>query len=125
MYDRSEGGKRLRTYVGCSLAWLHSYKWATKRIMIVYASDFIAPLFHYLWPARQFDPTKFSHTSATTILSYIRLAYPGFKNSLLEHLANPIITVRQRTILQNLQHLCEFFIPVVCILLVCGELIEQ
>lgn len=115
MYDRSEGGKRLRTYVGCSLAWWHSYKWATKRILIVYANDFIAPLFHYLWPARQFDPMKCSHTSATTILSYIRLAYPGFKNSLQEQLANPIITVRQRTILQNLQHLCEFFIPVVCI----------
>ena len=119
MYDSSGGGERLRRYAGCSLAWWHSYKWATKRIMIVYASDFIAPLFHYLFPTRQFDTSKFSHTAATTILSYIRLAYPRFKNSLQEQLANPVISVRQRTILQNLQHLCEFFIPVVCTVVVC------
>jgi hypothetical protein len=119
MYDRSGGGVRLRTYAGCSLAWWHSYKWATKRILIVYASDFIAPLFHYLFPTRQFDSNKCSHTVATTILSYIRLAYPRFKTPLREQLANPTISVRQRTILQNLQHLCEFFIPVVCALDVC------
>lgn len=119
MYDRSGGGARLRTYAGCSLAWWHSYKWATKRILIVYASDFIAPLFHYLFPTRQFDSNKCSHTAATTILSYIRLAYPRFNTPLQEQLSNPTISVRQRTILQNLQHLCEFFIPVVCAFDVC------
>ena len=115
MYDRSEAGRCLRTYAGCSLAWWHSYKWATKRIMLVYANDFIAPLFHYLFPTRQFDANKCSHTAATTILSYIRLAYPGFKDPLQELLANPTTQRKQRTILQNLQHLCEYFIPVVCI----------
>ena len=74
-----------------------------------------APLFHYLFPTRQFDANKCSHTAATTILSYIRLAYPGFKDPLQELLENPTTTIKQRTILQNLQHLCEYFIPVVCI----------
>lgn len=118
MYDRSGGGERLRTYAGCSLAWWHSYKWATKRIMIVYASDFIAPFFHYLFPDRQFDASKCSHTSATTLLSYIRLAYPQFRTFLQQQLAKPTITIKQRTILQNLQHLCEFFIPVVRVCLI-------
>lgn len=117
MYDRSDGGKQLRTYAGCSLAWWHSFKWATKRILIVYATDFIAPLFHYLFPDRQFDAMKCSHSAATTILCYIRLSYPSFKQTLIEVLANPLLTVRQKTILQNLQHLCEFFIPVVNFLL--------
>lgn len=119
MYDRSNGGRMLRTYAGCSLAWWHSYKWATKRIMVVYATDFIAPLFHYLFPDRQFDPMKSSHSASTTILSYIRLAYPRFKDSLQQALGVATISVRQRTILQNLQHLCEFFIPVVRDFIMC------
>ena len=97
-----------------SLAWWHNYKWASKRILVVFGLDFIAPMFHFLFPARSFDVMKISHTSTTTLLSYIRLAYPSFRSQLQEALADPILEPRQNVMLTNLLHLCEFFIPVVC-----------
>ena len=115
MYDRSGAGHRLRDYMGVSLAWWHNYKWATKRLLIVFNLDFIAPFFHFLYPSKQFDVMKISHTSATTYLSYIRLAYPRFRNNLKTALDDPVLLPRQRAILQNLFDLCEFFIPVVSI----------
>ena len=116
MYDRSNAGLPLQRFMGVSLAWWHNYKWATRRILIVFALDFIAPMFHFLFPAREFSMMKTSHTAGTTLLSYIRLAYPAFRQQLQSALANPVLNVRQKTLLTNLMHLCEFFIPVVSFL---------
>lgn len=118
MYDTSNAGRRLRRYMGVSLAWWHSFKWATKRIVVTFACDFIAPMFHSLFPTKEINPMKLSHTSACTLLSYIRLAYPSFRQPLEAALANPVLLPRQKEILQNLLYLCEFFIPVVISLLV-------
>lgn len=115
MYDRSDAGRNLRRYMGVSLAWWHSFKWATKRIVVVFACDFIAPMFHSLFPTKELSPMKISHTSACTLLSYIRLAYPSFRGALEAALANPVLLPRQLAILRNLSYLCEFFIPVVCL----------
>ena len=38
--------KKVRECCDVSLAWWHRVKWATKMIMCVFATDFIAPLFH-------------------------------------------------------------------------------
>ena len=119
MYDREGYGRNLRKYMGVSLAWWHSYKWATKRILVVFSTDFIAPLYHSLWPEVTFSVDKTSHAAGSTFLSYIRLAYPSFQKELASALANPVLLPRQRTILSNLLHLCEFFIPVVKALLLC------
>ena len=54
----------------------------------------------------------------TTYLSYIRLAYPSFRQQLLDLLGRGDLSVRQRTYLTNLRDLCEYFIPVVTVLLV-------
>lgn len=56
---------------------------------------------------------KMKHTSITTLLTYVRLAYPSFKQYLMTSLNNPLLNVRQRSLLENLKGMCEFFIPVV------------
>lgn len=120
MYDKSGGGVKLRKFMGVSLAWWHNYKWASNKIWSVFSVEFIAPLFHHLFPSKQFRVDKASHSQITTILSYIRLSYPSFKDkldALME--TSDMMTVRQRSLLQNLQDLCEYFIPVVYFLFVC------
>jgi hypothetical protein len=113
MYDSTGAGRRLRKYMGVSLAWWHSYKWCTKLIFQVFASDFIGPFFHHLFPNTDFNPDRMSHTGITTYLTYIRLAYPGFQTKLRQAMARPGNNSRQQCLLQNLTDLCQYFIPVV------------
>jgi hypothetical protein len=113
IYDRSSSGRKLGKYCGVSLAWWHNYKWATKKILQVFACDFFGPLFHHIFPSRKFTPGKSSLSSNATILTYVRLAYPMFRNQLANAIAMPTLNVRQKTLLQNLTDLCDFFIPVV------------
>ena len=110
--------------MGWSLAWWHNYKWATYRIMSVFGVDFIAPLFHNLFPDRSFDVKKMSVPAATAILSYIRLSYTSVKPELdaaiaLGNTVNPTFMI----LLLNLRDLFEYFIPVVsmccCVCLYC------
>jgi hypothetical protein len=124
LYDKNGAGVHLRKYMGWSLAWWHNYKWATYRIMSVFAVDFIAPLFHNLFPDRSFDVKKMSVPAATAILSYIRLSYKSVKPDLdaaiaLGNSVNPTFMV----LLLNLRDLFEFFIPVVsmCVLSVYSD----
>ena len=111
MYDRHNAGLQLRKYMGVSLAWWHSFKWSTKKIMQVFGKDLIAPMFHHLFPDREYAPEKMSLPAMTTFLTQIRLAYPRFQQQLNTSLARNDITIRQRHVLTNLSDLCEFFIP--------------
>ena len=113
MYDQSNATVQLRKYCGVSLAWWHSYKWATKMIMTVFATDFIAPLFHHLFPYNEFNVEKMSLPSHTCILTYIRLSYPSFRQQLIDAKNRGGLNIRCQTLLENLFNLCEFFIPVV------------
>lgn len=97
--------------MGVSLAWWHSFKWSTKKIMQVFGKDLIAPMFHHLFPDREYAPEKMSLPAMTTFLTQIRLAYPRFQQQLNTSLARNDITSRQRHVLTNLSDLCEFFIP--------------
>lgn len=117
VYDKSKAGRSLGKFTGVSFAWWHIYKWATKQIIKVFSSDFIAQWYHHIWPDKKFHIDKVSHSSNTTYLSYIRLAYPMFRADLTAALARPQLDHRQRTLLTNLKDLCEFFIPVVRLLL--------
>ena len=114
MYDKSHCGKRLGKFMSVSLAWWHNYKWATNMIARVFSSDFFVPLYHHIFPDRQCNISKISHTALVTFCSYIRLAYPSFRMQLQNALAVDISN-RQRVLLTNLMDLCEFFIPVVYI----------
>ena len=115
IYDKSGNGRRLGRYCRVSLAWWHSYKWATKKILQVFACDFFAPLFHHLFPERKFNPGSSSLSANATLLSYVRLAYPHFKAALDNALKVTTLDIQQRTILQNMFDMCNCFIPVVII----------
>jgi hypothetical protein len=115
-YDKNDAGTNLRKYTGWSLAWWHNYKWATFRILLVFGPDFIAPLFHRIFPDREFAPRKMSVPSATAILSYIRLSYAAVKPDLdaAIKLGNAI-RPNQMVLLLNLRDLFEYFIPTVSV----------
>lgn len=113
MYDRNGAAINLRNFTSVSLAWWHNYKWATGRIMVVFGNDFIGPMFHHLFPDRNYDTHKMSMSAKATYLQYIRLAYPHFKDKLDLALQRGDLTLKRRAILQNLSDLCAYFIPVV------------
>ena len=116
MYDASTCGRHLRKYVGVSLAWWHNYKWATARIFTVFAPDFIAPFYHSLFPDRSCDVNKMSHPAITTILSYMRIAYPSFRDALINAIeSDDHMPPRSLDLLHNMYTMLEYFIPVVCI----------
>ena len=100
--------------MGWSLAWWHNYKRATYRIMHVFGVDFIAPLFHNLFPDRNFDVKRMSVPSATAILSYIRLSYTNVKADLdaAINMGNRIHPA-QMILLLNMRDMFEYFIPTV------------
>lgn len=81
--------------------------------MVVFGNDFIGPMFHHLFPDRNYDTHKMSMSAKATYLQYIRLAYPHFKNKLDLALHRGDLTSKRRAILQNLSDLCAYFIPVV------------
>lgn len=113
MYDRSGHGRYLRKYVHLSLALWHNFKWASSRIIQVFGRDFIAPLFHQIWPDRTIDIKNMSHSATTTILSYMRLSYPSFKSELKEQMQTENLSNPKTILLRNLWYLMEYFIPVV------------
>ena len=114
MYDKNNAGQHLRKHVGASLAWWHSYKWATFRICVVFGSDFIGPLFHHLFPERSYNVKLMSFPAATAMLSYMRLAYPAIRDELTAALAlGNVVSKSCLVLLQNLQDLLEYFIPTV------------
>lgn len=115
MYDGSGCGVKFRKFAGVGLAWWHSYKWCTKYIMKVFASDFIVPFIHYMFPTRTIKLDSMDHTNHVAYLTYIRLSYPRWKGELAAALARPMLNPRQRTLLTNMKDLCEYFIPVVCL----------
>ena len=126
MYDNNSAGQHLRRHVGVSLAWWHSYKWATFRICTVFGSDFIGPLFHNLFPERAYNVKLMSFPSATAILSYMRLAYPSVKDQLMAAIAmGNSVSKPCMVLLQNLQDLLEYFIPTVlfvCCFCLCNNI---
>ena len=65
------------------------------------------------FPDTSIDLINFNHSSATTILSYMRLSFPHFKDDLEQTMTLPSLTGRAKIDLTNLWHLLNYFIPVV------------
>ena len=76
----------------------------------LFAPDFIAPLFHTLFPNARFpiDPRLIL---SSRILSLLRLAYPSIKKLLDRALSKPGLAGREKIHLLNLQLLFEYYIP--------------
>lgn len=108
--------------MGISLAWWHNYKWASHAICSTFGRDFIGPFFHQLFPDRAFDISKMQLPAISTLLTYLRLAFPALKKQLLKAKEGEELSVSSKTMLDNLWVMFDYFIPVVstlpCIFLV-------
>lgn len=113
MYDTSGKGKAYRRLGFNSLAWWHSYKAAFMKMYQIFAKDFIAPLFHTLYPAGIFFPKPKYLANVIQIFTYIRLSYKTFKPQLDAAFTDKKLKGHNICHLQNLRCLCEFLIPVV------------
>jgi hypothetical protein len=113
MYDTSGKGKAYKKLTFNSLAWWHSYKAAFQKMYHIFAKEFIAPLFHTLFPAGIFFPKPKYLANIIQIFTYIRMAYKSFKPQLDKALNDKRLKPHNRCHLLNLRTLCEFLIPAV------------
>jgi hypothetical protein len=112
MYDHSGAGEKLRQFCSLHLAWWHNYKHASLCLWKFFAKDFFAGMHHCLFPGHPFYVSP-PLSSVITQLSYVRLGYPAFREDLRKALSNENLQRHNKTVLSNLQCLCEFLIPVV------------
>ena len=115
LYDPSGVGSDMRSWMVLTLGTWHPYKQANKLIWLHWDKRIFAPLFHDLIPQSNFFQGARLVTQAT-YLTYVRLAYPSFKNELKEAIASCEeggVRRVELSHLKDLQRLCEFFIPVV------------
>jgi hypothetical protein len=110
MYDQSGAGRMLADYTFCSLSLWHSYKQSCLTVWKLFATTFIAPLFHAIFPNKLFR-VKNKLSAVVHMLTAIRIAYPGFRPQLDAALAIEDLPQKDVTHLKNLQCLCEFLIP--------------
>ena len=120
MYDNSEVGKPYRSWCCVQLGTWHSYKQACTVVWGHWAARVFAPLYNFLINNANFRK-KARLTTIARFLTYVRLAYPFFR----QELKDTISEVRAanldnvaKTQLYDLTKLLVYFIPVVCITVV-------
>ena len=117
LYDKSDVGRPMRSWMCLTFGTWHAYKQVCSVIWDHWSERVFGPLFHHLIPNANFRRTA-RLSSIATFMTYIRLAYPSFKNQLrtatLYHkcrsASNDKVALSH---LRDLRKLCEFFIPVV------------
>ena len=114
MFDASGCGRTMRDWFNVQLGTWHIYKQANTVVWSHWASRVFAPLFHELIPEANFTKTA-KLTTIATFLTYVRLAYPHFRQQLDDAIAS---TFERKDLvagshLRDLKKLCQFFIPVV------------
>ena len=114
MYDKSDVGLAMRSWLTVTLGTWHPYKQATQVVWKHWSKRVFAPLFHDLIPNANFNPNAKLATVAT-FFTYVRLAYPHFKDQLTA--ARTECKSKDDRIgvsnLSDLMRLLEFFLPVV------------
>ena len=89
----------------------HVYKQASIQVYRLASAHFMAPFFHHHFPDRKFFLVP-RLRSITYRLSLVRLSYDHWRKDLRLALAADL-PAGDRQHLRNLQHLVEFFIPLV------------
>ena len=111
-YDTSGLGQEFRQTFGLTMGWWHCYKQANIAVWKFASAHFLGPMFHSLIPRHGFKKSP-KLISIVTYFSYIRLAYPTFKDQLMRAILNPYVSNNNMRHLKNLRTLCEYFIPTV------------
>ena len=113
MYDNTGGGKLLRKYNSCTMAWWHTYKHALMRLWQVFARDVFAPLFHHLYPGHQFFVKPSSLPSIMVHMIYLVMSYPSVKKNIQVLLNDSSLGPSEAAMVADLQYLLSVAIPVV------------
>jgi hypothetical protein len=128
MYDRSGAGTDLRKHIFASFAFWHTMKMGFFAIWRSFANEFLAGLFHQLYPQYIFKKKPTFLTSLVSVLTTVRIAYRIFGPILKQAMAERDKPRSVKVALRNLRDLCEFYIPTVRFsdthTLVCGEVSE-
>jgi hypothetical protein len=114
MYDQSGGGKRLRTYNSCTLAWWHTYKHSAIDIWVKYSNTVFGPMWHELYPDAIFFRGKTPLPGLIMHLLYVMYSYPKWKDNLRLALLKESVDEKHRVFLKDLEFLVEYAIPQVC-----------
>jgi len=117
LYDKSDVGLPMRSWLCLSFGTWHAYKQVCSVIWDHWSERVFAPLFHHLIPNANFRRSA-RLSSIATMMNYVRLAYPSFKEQLKRatryHKRRSAAQDKVATShLRDLRKLFEFFIPVV------------
>jgi hypothetical protein len=117
MYDKTDGGKLLRTTVSVNLGWWHTYKHACLKLWERFAPTVLAPMWHFLYPNSQFHIKPSSFPSVLYHLLALHMAYPKIKPKLdAQRNLDPDHTHRRFVnTIKDFTFLFEFAIPTVCL----------
>jgi hypothetical protein len=95
-----------------TLGWWHAYKVANERLYSRFLNTIWGPAFHAISP-RSIIRAKPTLTQTLTLFTQARLAYPSFRNKLIDAIAHPTLCAERKIHLQNIQDVFEFFMPIV------------
>jgi hypothetical protein len=118
MYDATGGGKALRTYNSCNLAWWHTFKQACYTIWYSFRQEVFAPLWHDLYPSHWFFKKPSSLGSVVIHLLYINMAAEMIVPQLEAMLKEDTLKPQSRTMTLDLLFLFQVAVPVVISLFV-------
>ena len=113
MYDKGDGGKRLRMYNGCGLAWWHTFKHACLRLWKVFSREIFAPLWHHLYPGHTFFEKPGSLPMVMSHLLYIQMSRDAVIEELTKLHNDMTLPLQTSYMVDDLHFLVEIAIPVV------------
>ena len=117
IYAPNAAMSNTKMWFGPTLGAWHSYKQANAIIFRMFQSEFFVQLHFEMFPGQPFFFGQKKLTKNVVLFSWIRLAYPSFKEKLsaaIKHMeeTNSGSKAGYRHLL-NLKFLCEWLIPVV------------
>ena len=122
IYSESAPMADAKSWFAPTLGLWHSYKQGNIEVFRLYSNDILMGLHFRMTPGQPFYLKKKKLSPILMILSWIRLAYPRFREDLMSAIAsmeadNSTARAGYRH-LKNIKFLCEWYIPVVrrCIL---------
>lgn len=113
MYDKTNGGKTMRLFNSCGMAWWHTYKYASFKLWEFFANDVFAPLFHTLYPGHGFFIKPSSFAMITTHFLLLLKSYPAVRDDLQALTTTPGVSATSAAFGKDLQFLLGTAIPVV------------
>ena len=111
-YDEVSEGKPYRKHVFLALGLFHIYLYTSKELVRYCARYFLMPLYHRLFPTGQFHMNMKLKESAA-LFTRIRIAYPLVSHRVELALGQVDLQEWQRSMLENIHVLCDYYIPLV------------